>query len=245
MRSTFLDGSALSAAAGSGLEEEPSRVENAVPERASRTSLLPVRLAVRGARSAGPEWLELVGRLLERTLQRLLGPDAPLEPLLESALFQALSAWPPRSDQALTLWGQRIAAGVAYGHLESKSPAAARQPAPPGSLREALSHVHGWLRAARPREQLAFALLELNSSSVAEASTILHAAPMVVRQRASFLRRQLLFAARRDVLLARYLRLAPRLGALLRQWDRAALAPASQRAQHLSSAAELELQWFL
>src|SRR5262245_12772003 len=97
------------------LEEEPSSVHNTVPERPSRISTpaeLPVQLAVRGTRSAGPAWLKQVGRLLEHTLQRLLGPDAHLDPLLESALFEALSSWPPRSDQATTLWGQRIATGV-------------------------------------------------------------------------------------------------------------------------------------
>src|SRR5262245_58280397 len=108
-------------------EEEPSRVHNAVPERPVRSSVpaeLPVQLAVRGTRRAGPEWLKQMGRLLERTLLRLLGPDAPLESLLESALFEALSSWPPRSDQVTTLWGQRIAAGVALGHLKSNAPAA-------------------------------------------------------------------------------------------------------------------------
>lgn len=231
-------------------EEEPSRVHNAVPERRGRSSSsseLPVQLAVRGTRSAGPEWLKLVGRLLERTLQRLLGPDAPLEPLLESALFEALSSWPPRSDQGTTLWGQRIAAGVALGHLKSNSPSpASRRPSRAGSLRETLGHMHGWLRVARPQEQLAFALLELNSSTVAEAAVILRAAPAVVRQRAAFLRRKLLFAARSDLLLARYLRLGPRLGALLRHWDCAALpAPTSERANRLSATVELELRWFL
>lgn len=230
-------------------DDEVSRVDNAVPER--RTSELPVQLAVRGTRSPGPEWRKLVGRLLERTLQRLLGPDAPLEPLLESALFEALSSWPPRSDQPMTLWSQRIAAGVAFGHLRSAErrplePGEAIEPARASSLREVLSHLHGWLRAARPPEQLAFALLELNSSSVSEAALILRAAPAVVLERAAFLRRRLLFAARRDLLLARYLRLGPRLQALLRHWDQAKLAaPASQRASRLSAAVELELEWFL
>ncbi len=250
-------------------DDEVSRVENIPPERrsgavisgltrpveplavpgalADEPATLPVQLAVRGTRHPGAEWRKWVGRVLERTLQRLLGPDAPLEPLLESALFEALSSWPPRSDQAMPLWGQGIAAAVALGHLKSGEqgrgePALAR----PGSLREVLSHLHQWLRAARPQEQLAFALLELCPSSVTEAATILRAPPVAVQQRASFLRRQLLFAARRDRLLARYLRLAPRLRVLLRHWDGAGLAaPGSQRAHRLSAEIELELQWFL
>jgi DNA-directed RNA polymerase specialized sigma24 family protein len=252
MSSSFFELSPHAAALADELpkDEEVSRVEHVLPERRTRsgTSELPVQLAVRGTRSPGPEWRRLVGRLLERTLQRLLGPDAPLEPLLESALFEALSSWPPRSDQPMALWGQRIATGVAFGHLKSAEPAPldARPEARTGSLRELLGHVHAWLRTARPPEQLAFALLELNSSSVSEASLILRAAPSVVRTRADFLRRQLLFAARRDLQLARFLRLGPRLQALLRHWDRAELAaPPSQRTRRLSAAVELELEWFL
>lgn len=253
MSSSFFELSPVATALAVDLpqaEEEVSRVENAVPERRSESgiSALPVQLAVRGTRSPGEEWQKLVGRLLERTLQRLLGPEVPLEPLLESALFEALSSWPPRSDQSLTLWGQRIATAVAFGHLKSTEHGPSESPArtAAGSVREVLSHVHRWLRASRPPEQLAFSLLELNSSSVSEAALILRAAPSVVRERAAFLRRQLLFAARRDLLLARYLRLGPRLQALLRRWDQLELvAPASQRASRLSAAVELELQWFL
>lgn len=208
---------------------------------------LRVELAVRGTRSPSPEWSKLVGSLLERTLQRLLGPEAPQELLLESALFEGLSSWPPRGDQTLTLWSQRVAVGVAFGYLKStdSSPQIAAS-APSGSLREALTHLYRWLRAARQHEQLAFALLELNANSVAEASAILRVAPAVVRQRAAFLRRQLLFAARGDRLLARYLRLGRRMHGLLRHWDYAVqAAPPSQRARRISAEVQLELRWFM
>ena len=244
---------------------EPATIESALPRPEQEGSLvegseirqlrpsssaphLGVQLAVRGTRSASPEWSKLVGSLLERTLQRLLGPEAPQELLLESALFEALSSWPPRGDQTLTLWSQRIAAGVAFGYLKSADGSSAETAAasPSGSLREALTHLHRWLRAARQHEQLAFALLELNASSVAEASAILRVAPAVVRQRAAFLRRQLLFAARGDRLLARYLRLGRRLHGLLRQWNCAVpAAPPSQRARRISAEVQLELHWFM
>jgi DNA-directed RNA polymerase specialized sigma24 family protein len=231
-------------------EQEGSRVEGSDIRQLRPSSPAPhlgVQLAVRGTRSASPEWSKLVGSLLERTLQRLLGPEAPQELLLESALFEALSSWPPRGDQTITLWGQRIAVGVAHGYLKSAARSSPEKalPAPSGSLREAITHLHRWLRAARQDEQLAFALLELNASSVAEASAILSVAPAVVRQRAAFLRRQLLFAARGDRLLARYLRLGRRLNGLLRLWNCAVLAPPSQRARRISAEAQLELHWFM
>jgi hypothetical protein len=101
------------------------------------------------------------------------------------------------------------------------------------------------MRGARPEEQLAFALLELNASSIDEAAAILCVPAQVVRQRAWRLRRGLLFAARRDLELRRYLLIATRLRSLLRCWDRATLrASPSQRARRVSAALELELYWF-
>ena len=77
-------------------------------------------------------------------------------------------------------------------------------------------------------------------------AAILRVSPTVVRQRAARVRRQLLFAARSDRLLARYLRLEPRLVGLLRCWDHATLAaPPSRRASRISAAVELELDWFV
>jgi DNA-directed RNA polymerase specialized sigma24 family protein len=183
-----------------------------------------VEMSVRGTRSAGTKWMKLVGCELERTLKCLLGPDAPLEPLLESARFQALSAWPPPVDQPLSVWVQRIAGGVALGHLKGQ-PAAPGEgtthPARPGGIREVLSNLYARLRAMPPQEQLAFALLELNGSSVSEAATVLRVSPTAIRRWAARVRRQLLFAARRDRLLLRYLCIALRLQGLSRRLDRA------------------------
>jgi DNA-directed RNA polymerase specialized sigma24 family protein len=186
--------------------------------------------------------------VLERTLQRLLGPAAPLDALLESALVEALSSGSARPEPPSLLALQRIAAGVALSYLKSApfSSAEQRERARRGSVRETLFHLHGWLRSSRAEEQLAFALLELSASPPLEVAAILRVSPTVVRQRAARIRRQLLFAARSDRLLARYLRLEPRLVALLRCWDRAALAaPASQRASRISAAVKLELEWFV
>ena len=89
-------------------------------------------------------------------------------------------------------------------------------------------------------------MLELNGSSIGEAAALLDAPSAVVRQRAARVRRQLLFAARRDLWLTRYLLIAPRLRALLRCWDRAALkAPPSERTRRISAAVQLELTWFV
>jgi DNA-directed RNA polymerase specialized sigma24 family protein len=171
-----------------------------------------VEMSVRGTRSPGSKWLKVIGQELERTLKYLLGPDAPLPQLLESARFQALSAWPPPSEQPFNIWLRSIASGVALSHLKGAAPAITkeREDARPGGIREVLSHLYARLRAARPQEQLAFALLDLSGSSVSEAAAVLRAPPATIIQRAARVRRQLLFAARRDALLLRYLCLALR-----------------------------------
>ena len=171
-----------------------------------------VEMSVRGTRSAGSSWMKVVGSELERTLEYLLGPDAPLGQLLESARFQALSAWPPPSDQPLNIWVRTIASDVALSHLKGGSTATSpdSERARPGGIREVLSNLYGRLRAARPLEHLAFALLDLSGSSVSEAAAVLHVPPATILQCAARIRRQLLFAARRDVLLLRYMCMALR-----------------------------------
>jgi DNA-directed RNA polymerase specialized sigma24 family protein len=212
------------------------------------------------AREAGQQ---LLGSVLERTLQRLLGPSAPIEALLESALVEAHGETARREsresrERPALLALQRIAAGVALDYLKSDysksgylksgldGSAAEPEPAHRGSVRETLFHLHDWLRSSRAEDQLAFALLELSASPLLEVAAILRVSPTVVRQRAARVRRQLLFAARSDRLLARYLRLEPRLVGLLRCWDHATLAaPPSRRASRISAAVELELDWFV
>lgn len=177
-----------------------------------------VELSVRGTRSAGSKWMKVVGFELEQTLKCLLGPDAPIQPLLESARFQALSAWPPPSDQPLSIWVRSIATGVALSHLKAEPAPTSRagEDAREGGVREVLSNLYGKLRKARPHEQLAFALLDINGSSVSEAAAILRLPPATILQSAARVRRQLLFAARRDRLLLRYLCIALRWRAISR-----------------------------
>jgi DNA-directed RNA polymerase specialized sigma24 family protein len=186
-----------------------------------------------------------VASVLERTLVRLLGPSAALDLLLERALLEVFDSWPARADTPLPLWGQRIAVSRALEALNSKTPVSNERRVRPGRVRNAVSHLQAWMRAARPEDQLAFALLEFNASSIDEAAAICCVPAQVVRARAGRLRRGLLFAARRDLELRRYLLLATRLRSLLRCWDRARLrASPSERARRVSAELELELQWF-
>jgi DNA-directed RNA polymerase specialized sigma24 family protein len=167
----------------------------------------------------GPQWNELVGRELERTLQCLVGPEAPLAQLLEVAELEALRAWPPPADPSLSVWVRRIACGVALRHLAGR----AVEPCPvtdglrPGGVREVLTRLHARLRAVPPEEQVAFCLLELNGSSVSEAAAVLGVSTATILRRVARVRRQLLFAARRDRLLLRYLCIARRLQAMTRR----------------------------
>lgn len=183
-----------------------------------------VAIAARGERGARPAWMTFVSGRVERTLYRLLGPAAPVELLLKRAMNEASASWSELpADEPLSIWAQRIAVDVAVRYLweggvvvnEGHCFANAR----PGGVREVLATVYASMRKTRPPEQVAFALLELDGRSLSEAAAILQAPPMVVRQRAARVHRHLLFAARRDRLIARYVRIAARLGTLARRAD--------------------------
>lgn len=197
----------------------------------------------RGQRRAQLEFLETVGLAMQRTLHRLVGNEAPIEPLLEAALLRAINrAAEYAGDEPLVLWAQTSAVQVATTYLAGPNPAA-----PPGTdveteaelspkVRDLLSRVRTMLRKMRPEEQVAFALLDLDGRSLGEASSLTRSSPMVVRQRAWRARRQLLFAARHDRLIAGYVRLADplrRLAARLHQLGLPSLGSDSlHRAQH-------------
>jgi DNA-directed RNA polymerase specialized sigma24 family protein len=170
-------------------------------------------------------WTRFMRAVLQRTLRHLLGPAAPLDELLDHALFEAARSWPPaRSEEPLSVWGQRIAVDVAVRHLtRARERAEAEVPRErPGSVREVLANVYARLRDSRPEEQIAFALLELHGRSASEAALILRLPSTVVRQRAARARRRIAFAARTDKLLTRYLCIAARVRELA---SRAGLDP--------------------
>lgn len=183
-----------------------------------------VAVAARGERGAPPEWFKCVGSRMQRTLYRLLGPAAPVEQLLEGEMTEVAASWSKYSgDEPMSVWAQRMAVDIALRHLtgggttpvEGHCFAHAR----PGGVREVLATLYATLRKTRPMEQVAFALLELDGRSLSEAAAILRAPPMVVRQRAGRVRRHLSFAARGDRLIARYLQIAERIGALAHHLD--------------------------
>jgi len=180
----------------------------------------------RGRRAAQLALLDAVGACMERTLHRLLGCDAPLEPLLEAALLRALNLAPDyAASEPLALWADRIAVQVATEYLSGPrpvglDPARAGVGADPSSVRALLGCVQWRLRRVRPEEHVAFALLDLDGRSLLEASRLTGAAPIVVRQRAERARRHLLFAARRDRTIAAYLQLSERLRALAARLQR-------------------------
>jgi DNA-directed RNA polymerase specialized sigma24 family protein len=169
----------------------------------------------RGQRRAQLEFLETVGLAMQRTLYRLVGAEAPIEPLLEAALLRAINRAPEYvGDEPLVLWAQTSAVQVATTYLGGPKPAARpagsieARPGPTPTVRDLFSRVRGQLRMMRPEEQVAFALLELDGRSLGEAASLTGASPVVVRQRAWRARQQLLFAARHDRLIAGYVRLA-------------------------------------
>jgi DNA-directed RNA polymerase specialized sigma24 family protein len=197
------------------LSGEPLAGEHSCAEGPGAVQLM-ARVA-RGQRRAQLEFLEAVGFGVQRTLLRLVGCQAPIEPLLEASLLRAVNRAPEyRGDVPLALWSQSIAVEVATTYLGDAAAAgagidsAADAQLPP-KVRDLLTRVHAILRKMRPEEQVAFALLELDGRSLGEASSLMRASPIVVRQRASRVRRQLLFAARSDQLIAGYVRLAEQL----------------------------------
>jgi DNA-directed RNA polymerase specialized sigma24 family protein len=178
-----------------------------------------VETSLLGPRSRGAQWLKVVELELDRTLECLLGPDAPLEQLLETARCRVADSWPPpSSNEPLSIWVRRIASEVALEHMQGGAPpeySGHRAKPRPGGVREVLSHLYARLRAMQAHDRLAFALQELNGSSVSEAAAVLRMSPATFVQCVSRVRRQLAFAARRDRLLLRYLCIAPRLQLLM------------------------------
>jgi DNA-directed RNA polymerase specialized sigma24 family protein len=204
---------------------QPSRLRRVpMPGKNFRHEIL-VAMAAQGHRGARLEWMKIVGGDLQRTLQRLLGPAAPHELLLEGALFAAATSWPDyRGEEPVSIWAQRVAARVALTYLsEANRPAESLSGcfagARPGGVREVVAALYVTLRQRPPEEHVAFALLELDGRSLSEAAAVLRLPPMVVRQRAGRVHRHLLFAARGDRLIAKYVRIASRLRAFARRWD--------------------------
>lgn len=187
-----------------------------------------VAMAAQGDRAARAEWMTFVGPCLRRTLYRLLGPAAPMHELVERAMTGAATSWPEyRLEEPVSIWALRIAVEVATGHLREGAPVSANAShcfvnARAGGVREVLASVYERMQKTRPEEQVAFALLELDGRSLSETAAVLRVSPMVVRQRAARVRRHLLYAARGDRLIARYLRIAARLAALARRLDHGA-----------------------
>jgi len=178
----------------------------------------------RGQHRAQLEFLQVVGLGIQRTLHRLVGAEAPIEPLLETALLRAINRAPEYlGDEPLALWAQSIAVQVATAYLSAPNTSISRSSDADAEIspkvRDLLSRVHVRLRKMRPEEQVAFALLELDGRSLGEASSLTRASPIVVRQRAERARRQLLFAARSDRMIAGYVRLADQLRKLAVRWN--------------------------
>jgi hypothetical protein len=187
-----------------------------------------VTLAASGPGSQRAEWIEFAGSILECTLQYLVGPAVPLDRLVAVGLSEVALSWPPsHAEEPLSIWLQRIAAGVALDYLVA-APACANGDAPerPGGVRQLLSCVYSTLRTLKPEDQLAFALVELGGRSLAEAAEVFGVSAPVVEQRVQRARRRLLFAARRNGLLVRYLCLSARWRALAARPEPQALLPA-------------------
>jgi hypothetical protein len=171
-----------------------------------------VAIAASGGGPPRPEWIRFARGVLAGTLQHLVGPAEPLEPLLEMALTEASPCWLPTiSDEPLSIRLQRIAVGVAQRH---RSAAAERSDAGglerPGGVRELLARVYAVLGQMPQQDRLAFALVDLGGRSLGEAGAVFDVPSNVLEQRVRRARRRLLFAARRDALLLRYLSLAAR-----------------------------------
>jgi hypothetical protein len=171
-----------------------------------------VAIAASGGGALAPEGLRFARQVLASTLQHLVGPAEPLEPLLETALTEAALCWQPATgDEPLSIRLQQIAVGVALRHC-SAAPASSGDCVVerPGGMRELLARVYATLGQVPLQDRFAFALVDLGGRSLGEASAVFEVPSNVVEQRVRRARRRLLFAARRDALLLRYVSLAAR-----------------------------------
>jgi RNA polymerase sigma-70 factor (ECF subfamily) len=167
----------------------------------------------RGDRAALERVLGAEAPSLERLLRRLIGPDSPIEDVLQDTLEAVVVAFPSfRGEASVSTWMARIATRTAYHHLrrpearrraplelvEDTEAADATPPERLAATRRALRATYRHLAAMAPKKRIAFVLHVFEGRPIAEVAALMGATRAATKSRVFFARRELLARARRD-----------------------------------------------
>jgi RNA polymerase sigma-70 factor (ECF subfamily) len=148
-------------------------------------------------------------------LHRVLGASPALEDLIQESFIRIFRSLPTfRGEAQLATWIGRIALRVAYEHLRSARPTAARLEAVPDissddpdaeeqlAAREGLKRLYRILERLEPKQRIAFTLCVIDGRSQREVASLMSATLVATKARIWRARREVDERARQDPLLA-------------------------------------------
>ena len=188
------------------------------PESAQESARDLVRRCVEGERAAQTRLFREEVRRVHGLLYRVLGPNGPLEDLIQETFLRVFKSLPQfRGEAQLSTWIGGIALNVAYGHLRSNPPPAVRLELVPDTradeseaeqqlaARQGVRRVYQILDRMDPRLRAAFSLHVLDGRPLREVAELMQASLVATKARVWRARRELDKRATRDPLLLPYL----------------------------------------
>ena len=176
-----------------------------------------------GDRTAQRQFFHEHKSRVHATLYRILGSNRDMEDLVQESflqVFRSLSGY--RGEASLATWVSRITARVAYAHLsrrrvstvglESVPDAPTDDPDAERHLmaRQATRRLYDVLDRVDPKHRIAFTLHAIGGHPLREVAEIMEASVVATKSRVWRARKEIARRARRDPILAEYLRGAER-----------------------------------
>jgi len=166
--------------------------------------------AALGDRRAFDELYRLHVDAVHRLLNRLVGPGADLDDLLQQAFLEAFRALPRfRGEAAFSTWLHRIVVNLALRHLrrhrrtrwtEVPDDLAAITASPEQTFQRnrELDRALGYLAALKPKKRIAYVLRVVEGMSLEEIGALVGAKAPAVGQRVKYAQRELTAMIERD-----------------------------------------------
>lgn len=177
------------------------------------------RRCAAGERAAQGELFHHYRKRVHATLHRILGSNRDMEDLIQDSFLQVFhSIGSFRGEAKLATWINRVTARVAYNYishrrattvaLESVPELEARDPSAEqkAMAREAVRRLYMALDRVEAKQRIAFALHAIDGRSLREVAEITDSTVMATKTRVWRARKELDRRARKDPLLAQYLK---------------------------------------
>lgn len=172
-----------------------------------------------GDRGAQRELFAAYRGRVHGTLYRILGSNRDMEDLVQDSfleVFRSLHSF--RGDSKLSTWISRITTRVAFAYISKRKPAASPLEAVPepstddpsaerhAFAREATRRLYGVLDRIEAKQRIAFTLHAMMGLPMAEVADITDSSVVAIKSRVWRARREVNKRARKDPLLATFLR---------------------------------------